>query len=150
MLLLVPMSVIMRKRKENLRRLAMQRQRARQQMEISVTNNSTANTGNNCGNGNGNVCIQADNDINDIRILPKGMDLPPSYDDLSINSNVKQEGIMGASTLTIATDLECSNPNLAVAVNEPPPEYDPRFIGSAAPQSTTVSTTTVVSVTPRI
>lgn len=114
-------------------------------MEISVANNSTSLD-------NNSVCIQADNDMT---ILPKGMDLPPSYDDLNISHNGKQQpGNMGASTLTIATDLGCSNSNLAAALNEPPPDYqgtvDMAAAGAPTATISTISTTTVVSVTPRI
>ncbi|XP_064541414.1 uncharacterized protein LOC135430606 isoform X3 [Drosophila montana] len=115
----------------------------RREIEISVNSNM------NNGGVDGSVCIQADNDMT---ILPKGMDLPPSYDDLNISNNAKQQpGNMGASTLTITTDLGCSNSNLAAALNEPPPDYQGTvdIAGEIAP-TTTISTTTVVSVTPRI
>ncbi|EDW59996.1 uncharacterized protein [Drosophila virilis] len=147
--ILMPFAIIMssmqRKRQENARRLALQRERARREMEISVANNSTTLD-------NNSVCIQADNDMT---ILPKGMDLPPSYDDLNISHSAKQQpGNMGASTLTIATDLGCSNSNLAAALNEPPPDYqgtvDIAAASAAGAPTATISTTMVVSVTPRI
>ncbi|XP_064541413.1 uncharacterized protein LOC135430606 isoform X2 [Drosophila montana] len=122
---------------------ATQIEQARREIEISVNSNM------NNGGVDGSVCIQADNDMT---ILPKGMDLPPSYDDLNISNNAKQQpGNMGASTLTITTDLGCSNSNLAAALNEPPPDYQGTvdIAGEIAP-TTTISTTTVVSVTPRI
>ncbi|XP_017867398.1 PREDICTED: uncharacterized protein LOC108616597 isoform X1 [Drosophila arizonae] len=135
------MSSAQRKRRENERRLILQRQRARREMEISVTNN-------NSNMGNGGVCLEVDN--NDMTILPKGMDLPPSYDELNI---CNKDGNLGASTLTITTDLGCSNPNLiaAAALNEPPPDYQGTIdIVEAPTTATTISTTTVVSVAPRI
>ncbi|TDG44399.1 hypothetical protein AWZ03_009202 [Drosophila navojoa] len=113
----------------------------RREMEISVTNNNT-------NMGNGGVNLEVDN--NDMTILPKGMDLPPSYDELNICS---KDGNLGASTLTITTELGCSNPNLiaAAALNEPPPDYQRTIDILEAPTSTTtISTTTVVSVAPRI
>ncbi|KRF79187.1 uncharacterized protein [Drosophila virilis] len=124
---------------------ATQIEQARREMEISVANNSTTLD-------NNSVCIQADNDMT---ILPKGMDLPPSYDDLNISHSAKQQpGNMGASTLTIATDLGCSNSNLAAALNEPPPDYqgtvDIAAASAAGAPTATISTTMVVSVTPRI
>lgn len=109
-------------------------------MEISVNNNNT-------NMGNGSVCLEVDN--NDMTILPKGMDLPPSYDEVNI---CNKDGNLGASTLTITTDLGCSNPNLAItALNEPPPDYQGTIETVEAPTTTTtISTTTVVSVMPRI
>ncbi|KRG04147.1 uncharacterized protein LOC6578645 isoform X2 [Drosophila mojavensis] len=118
-----------------------QGEQARREMEISVTNNNT-------NMGNGSVCLEVDN--NDMTILPKGMDLPPSYDELNI---CNKDGNLGASTLTITTDLGCSNPNLiaAAALNEPPPHYQGTIdIVEAPTTATTISTTTVVSVAPRI
>ncbi|XP_023162740.2 uncharacterized protein LOC111593901 isoform X2 [Drosophila hydei] len=113
---------------------------ARREMEISVNNNNT-------NMGNGSVCLEVDN--NDMTILPKGMDLPPSYDEVNI---CNKDGNLGASTLTITTDLGCSNPNLAItALNEPPPDYQGTIETVDAPTTTTtISTTTVVSVMPRI
>ncbi|XP_062134029.1 uncharacterized protein LOC133844166 isoform X2 [Drosophila sulfurigaster albostrigata] len=109
-------------------------EQARRQMEISIANNNT-----NTGGGNGSVSIETENDVT---ILPKGMDLPPSYDELTYSTNVKQTGSLGASTLTITTDLGCSNANLA-AFNEPPPDY----VEPAACATTTTTTTTMVVVT---
>lgn len=105
---------------------------ARRQMEISVSNN---NLGGSCGNNSGNVCIDTDNNMS---ILPKGMDLPPSYDELNYVNDFKQPGSLGASMLTVATDLESSNPNLVAAYNEPPPEYELGAIGGT-------TTTTLVT-----
>ncbi|XP_060658597.1 uncharacterized protein LOC132793025 isoform X1 [Drosophila nasuta] len=136
-IILLPFAIIMsalqRKRQEQARRLIEQRQRARRQMEISITNNNT-----NTGGGNGSVSIETENDVS---ILPKGMDLPPSYDELTYSTNVKQTGSLGASTLTITTDLGCSNANLA-AFNEPPPDY----VEPAACATTTTTTTPTVVV----
>lgn len=108
-------------------------------MEISISNNNVSSSGS-CGN----VCIDTDNNMS---ILPKGMDLPPSYDELNYNNDVKQPGGLGASMLTIATDLESSNPNLVAAYNEPPPDYEIGAIGGAAATTTTTTTTTTVVVT---
>jgi len=74
-------------------------------------------------------------------ILPKGMDLPPSYDELNYTTDMKQSGSLGASMMTITTDLECSNPNLVAALNEPPPDY---IEPTASATTTTTTTTTVV------
>lgn len=109
-------------------------------MEISISNNN-AISGDSCGN----VCIDTDNNMS---ILPKGMDLPPSYDELSYNNDVKQPGSVGASMLTIATDLECSNPNLVAGYNEPPPDYEIGAIAGTASTTTTTTTTVVVTVPP--
>lgn len=112
-------------------------------MEISVSNN---NLGGSCGNNNsGNVCIDTDNNMS---ILPKGMDLPPRYDELNYMNDVKQPGSLGASMLTVATDLESSNPNLVAAYNEPPPEYELGAIGGTT--TTTTTTTTLVVAGPPV
>ncbi|XP_034475747.1 uncharacterized protein LOC117782813 isoform X1 [Drosophila innubila] len=132
----VIMNAMQRKRQENARRLVEQRQRARREMEISIANNNP-NIGNS-GGGNGSVSIQTENDMT---ILPKGMDLPPSYDELNYTNNVKPPGSLGASMLTITTDLDCSNTNLAAALNEPPPDY---IEPTASATTTTTTTTTVV------
>lgn len=111
-------------------------------MEISVSNN---NLGGSCGNNNsGNACIDTDNNMS---ILPKGMDLPPRYDELNYVNDVKQPGSLGASMLTVATDLESSNPNLVAAYNEPPPEYE---LGAIAGTTTTTTTTTLVVAGPPV
>ncbi|KAL7738677.1 hypothetical protein ACLKA6_006963 [Drosophila palustris] len=113
-------------------------------MEISIANTNLS-TGNS-GGGNGSVSIQTENDMT---ILPKGMDLPPSYDELNYTNGVKPTASLGASMLTITTDLESSNPNLAAALNEPPPDY----VEPTASATTTTTTTTTVVVTgalPRI
>ncbi|XP_034475748.1 uncharacterized protein LOC117782813 isoform X2 [Drosophila innubila] len=111
-------------------------EQARREMEISIANNNP-NIGNS-GGGNGSVSIQTENDMT---ILPKGMDLPPSYDELNYTNNVKPPGSLGASMLTITTDLDCSNTNLAAALNEPPPDY---IEPTASATTTTTTTTTVV------
>lgn len=123
----LPLAMIMsakRKRETNVRNLAQQRQRARRQMEINVTNNCNGGSG-----GVGNVCSNSQNEVS---VLPKTLDLPPSYDEAAFSER-KQD-----STLTIATSLEASNPNLAVGINEPPPVYE------ANVATTTTSTTTTV------
>ncbi|EDV57042.1 uncharacterized protein LOC6548366 isoform X1 [Drosophila erecta] len=122
-----PLAMIMsakRKREANARNLAQQRQRARRQMEINVTNNCNGGSG-----GAGNVCSNRQDEVS---VLPKTLDLPPSYDEAAFSER-KQD-----STLTIATNLEASNPNLAAGTNEPPPVYE------ANVATTTTSTTTTV------
>nr|XP_016928965.1 uncharacterized protein LOC108009268 isoform X2 [Drosophila suzukii] len=97
---------------------------ARRQMEINVTNNCNGGSG-----GVSNVCLNTQDEIS---VLPKTLDLPPSYDEAAFSER-KQD-----STLTIATSLEASNPNLATGINEPPPVYE------ANVATTTTSTTTTV------
>ncbi|XP_016972482.1 uncharacterized protein LOC108039857 isoform X1 [Drosophila rhopaloa] len=118
--------IVSAKRKQNTttRNLAQQRQRARRQMEINVTNNC-----NDSSRGATNVCVNTQDEIS---VLPKTLDLPPSYDEAAF-SDRKQD-----STLTIATSLEASNPNLTTGINEPPPVYE------ANVATTTTSTTTTV------
>ncbi|XP_037717676.1 uncharacterized protein LOC119552014 isoform X1 [Drosophila subpulchrella] len=126
-LIAFPLAMIMsakRKRELNARNLAQQRQRARRQMEINVTNNCNGGSG-----GVSNVCLNTQDEIS---VLPKTLDLPPSYDEAAFSER-KQD-----STLTIATSLEASNPNLATGINEPPPVYE------ANVATTTTSTTTTV------
>jgi len=79
-------------------------------MEINVTNNCNGGSG-----GVSNVCLNTQDEIS---VLPKTLDLPPSYDEAAFSER-KQD-----STLTIATSLEASNPNLATGINEPPPVYE--------------------------
>ncbi|XP_016972483.1 uncharacterized protein LOC108039857 isoform X2 [Drosophila rhopaloa] len=93
-------------------------------MEINVTNNC-----NDSSRGATNVCVNTQDEIS---VLPKTLDLPPSYDEAAF-SDRKQD-----STLTIATSLEASNPNLTTGINEPPPVYE------ANVATTTTSTTTTV------
>ncbi|XP_017839078.1 uncharacterized protein LOC108597174 isoform X1 [Drosophila busckii] len=93
-------------------------EQSRRQMELSVTSNATHMDNSSVANTEAN---------NDMSILPKGMDLPPSYDELSLKP-------VGASTLTITTNLSASNP----ALNEPPPEYE-------LTTSTTTTTTVVIN-----
>ncbi|XP_043643663.1 uncharacterized protein LOC122613519 isoform X1 [Drosophila teissieri] len=122
-----PLAMIMsakRKREANARNLAQQRQRARRQMEINVTNDCNGGSG-----GAGNVCSNSQDEVS---VLPKTLDLPPSYDEAAFSER-KQD-----STLTIATNLEASNSNLAIGTNEPPPVYE------ANVATTTTSTTTTV------
>ncbi|XP_017024900.1 uncharacterized protein [Drosophila kikkawai] len=99
---------------------------ARRQMEINVTSNCT---GGGSSGGVSNVCLNTQDEIS---VLPKTLDLPPSYDEAAF-SEQKQ-----GSTLTIATTLEASNPNLAVGINEPPPVYE----ANMATSTTTTTTTT--------
>ncbi|XP_017839079.1 uncharacterized protein LOC108597174 isoform X2 [Drosophila busckii] len=121
-IILLPLALIassmQRKRRDAERRLAAQRLQARRQMELSVTSNATHMDNSSVANTEAN---------NDMSILPKGMDLPPSYDELSLKP-------VGASTLTITTNLSASNP----ALNEPPPEYE-------LTTSTTTTTTVVIN-----
>ncbi|XP_017024897.1 uncharacterized protein [Drosophila kikkawai] len=125
----LPLAAVMaakRKREAAARSLALQRQRARRQMEINVTSNCT---GGGSSGGVSNVCLNTQDEIS---VLPKTLDLPPSYDEAAF-SEQKQ-----GSTLTIATTLEASNPNLAVGINEPPPVYE----ANMATSTTTTTTTT--------
>ncbi|XP_043643664.1 uncharacterized protein LOC122613519 isoform X2 [Drosophila teissieri] len=99
-------------------------EQARRQMEINVTNDCNGGSG-----GAGNVCSNSQDEVS---VLPKTLDLPPSYDEAAFSER-KQD-----STLTIATNLEASNSNLAIGTNEPPPVYE------ANVATTTTSTTTTV------
>ncbi|XP_017070349.2 uncharacterized protein LOC108107359 isoform X1 [Drosophila eugracilis] len=113
-----------RKRDVTSRNLAQQRQRARRQMEINVTTNCNGGS-----DGVGNVCMNTQEEFS---VLPKTLDLPPSYDEAAFSER-KQD-----STLTIATSLEASSSNLAAGINEPPPVYE------ANVSTTTTSTTSTV------
>ncbi|XP_020799511.1 uncharacterized protein LOC110177229 isoform X1 [Drosophila serrata] len=127
----LPMAAVLgakRKREAAARSLALQRQRARRQMEINVTSN--CNGGGSSG-GVTNVCVNTQDELS---VLPKTLDLPPSYDEAAF-SEQKQ-----GSTLTIATSLEASNPNLAVAINEPPPVYEANMAASTTTTTTTTTT----------
>ncbi|XP_052839045.1 uncharacterized protein LOC128254195 isoform X1 [Drosophila gunungcola] len=122
-----PLAMILsakRKREAGARNLAQQRQRARRQMEINVSNSCNGGSG-----GATNACMTTQDEVT---VLPKTLDLPPSYDEAAF-SDRKQD-----STLTIATSLAASNPNLAAGINEPPPVYE------ANVATTTTSTTTTV------
>ncbi|XP_017061860.1 uncharacterized protein LOC108101852 isoform X1 [Drosophila ficusphila] len=122
-----PLAMIMsakRKRDVTARNLAQQRLRARRQIEINVTNNRNGGS-----EGVSNVCANTQDEVS---VLPKSMDLPPSYDEAAFSER-KQD-----STLTIATSLEASNLNLAAGINEPPPIYE------ANVATTTTSTTRTV------
>ncbi|XP_016947033.1 uncharacterized protein LOC108022555 isoform X1 [Drosophila biarmipes] len=124
-----PLAMILsakRKRELNARTLAQQRQRARRQMEINVTNNCNGGSG---SGGVSNVCLNTQDEIS---VLPKTLDLPPSYDEAAFSERKHD------STLTIATSLEASNPNLAAGINEPPPVYE------ANVATTTTATTTTM------
>ncbi|EDV36508.1 uncharacterized protein Dana_GF11920, isoform A [Drosophila ananassae] len=132
-----PLAVIMssakRKREAAARNLAQQRLRARRQMEIQVTNNNCNGSSGSSG-GADPACGNGQN----ITVLPKSLDLPPSYDEAAF-SDRKQD-----STLTIATCLEASNPNLAAGgTNEPPPVYE-------ANVTTTTTTTFMVNGQPPV
>ncbi|XP_068144872.1 uncharacterized protein [Drosophila tropicalis] len=120
-------SAMQRKKQANARALALQRQRARRQMEINVTSNNNCSGG---GSGVSNMCPVID-EPNNITILPKTLDLPPSYDEAAFYPNKDQSLSGAASTLTIltSTNVESSNPSLAAAAgvvgpNEPPPIYE--------------------------
>ncbi|XP_068144873.1 uncharacterized protein [Drosophila tropicalis] len=100
---------------------------ARRQMEINVTSNNNCSGG---GSGVSNMCPVID-EPNNITILPKTLDLPPSYDEAAFYPNKDQSLSGAASTLTIltSTNVESSNPSLAAAAgvvgpNEPPPIYE--------------------------
>ncbi|XP_050744221.1 uncharacterized protein LOC108022555 isoform X2 [Drosophila biarmipes] len=99
---------------------------ARRQMEINVTNNCNGGSG---SGGVSNVCLNTQDEIS---VLPKTLDLPPSYDEAAFSERKHD------STLTIATSLEASNPNLAAGINEPPPVYE------ANVATTTTATTTTM------
>ncbi|XP_017108490.2 uncharacterized protein [Drosophila bipectinata] len=106
---------------------------ARRQMEIQVTNNNC-----NGSSGSSGGADPACGNAQDITVLPKTLDLPPSYDEAAF-SDRKQD-----STLTIATCLEASNPNLAAGgTNEPPPVYE-------ANVTTTTTTTFLVNGQPPV
>ncbi|SPP75005.1 uncharacterized protein LOC117578885 isoform X1 [Drosophila guanche] len=125
--LVVIMSAMKRKREAQVRALALQRQRARREMEISVTNNNI-NGGSATAAGISSVSVGDQSD--QITVLPKTLDLPPSYDEAAYLEH-KQGVSNAASTLTIATNLE-------VGINEPPPVYE---AGAVATTTTTTTTT---------
>ncbi|EDW74371.1 uncharacterized protein Dwil_GK21879 [Drosophila willistoni] len=136
-------SAMQRKKEANARALALQRQRARRQMEINVTNNNNCSGG---GSGVSNMCPVID-EPNNITILPKTLDLPPSYDEAAFYPNKDQSLSGAASTLTIltSTNMESSNPSLAAAAgvvspNEPPPVYE---VGNTVTTTTSTTTTTM-------
>ncbi|XP_052839046.1 uncharacterized protein LOC128254195 isoform X2 [Drosophila gunungcola] len=104
--------------------LRLKEEQARRQMEINVSNSCNGGSG-----GATNACMTTQDEVT---VLPKTLDLPPSYDEAAF-SDRKQD-----STLTIATSLAASNPNLAAGINEPPPVYE------ANVATTTTSTTTTV------
>ncbi|XP_017061861.1 uncharacterized protein LOC108101852 isoform X2 [Drosophila ficusphila] len=104
--------------------LRLKEEQARRQIEINVTNNRNGGS-----EGVSNVCANTQDEVS---VLPKSMDLPPSYDEAAFSER-KQD-----STLTIATSLEASNLNLAAGINEPPPIYE------ANVATTTTSTTRTV------
>ncbi|XP_034120572.1 uncharacterized protein LOC117578885 isoform X2 [Drosophila guanche] len=100
---------------------------ARREMEISVTNNNI-NGGSATAAGISSVSVGDQSD--QITVLPKTLDLPPSYDEAAYLEH-KQGVSNAASTLTIATNLE-------VGINEPPPVYE---AGAVATTTTTTTTT---------
>ncbi|XP_017070350.2 uncharacterized protein LOC108107359 isoform X2 [Drosophila eugracilis] len=104
--------------------LRLKEEQARRQMEINVTTNCNGGS-----DGVGNVCMNTQEEFS---VLPKTLDLPPSYDEAAFSER-KQD-----STLTIATSLEASSSNLAAGINEPPPVYE------ANVSTTTTSTTSTV------
>ncbi|XP_026841208.1 uncharacterized protein LOC6600963 isoform X2 [Drosophila persimilis] len=109
---------------------------ARREMEISVTNNN-CNGSSSCAAGISSVSVGDQND--QITVLPKTLDLPPSYDEAAYCEQ-KQGVSNAASTLTIATNLE-------VGINEPPPVYES---GTLATTTTTTTTTFLVNGQPPV
>ncbi|XP_030377739.1 uncharacterized protein LOC115626483 isoform X2 [Scaptodrosophila lebanonensis] len=104
-------------------------EQARRQMEITISNNNNVNGPPGVGNG---VVMSNEHTVS------KNLDLPPTYDEVALNSDSKQFNpalCNDGSTLTIATNLECSNPNLTEGYGEPPAYVPP----------STMSTTVVVN-----